>query len=117
AELSQPQLRFLEGGVDPSDARARVHAIGESRPHAMVPGAAEPGTKPAVALFELRELRKNFGPLVLFDGVDLDIHRGEVITIIGASGSGKSVLLKSILGLLPMDGGATRSKGREIANL
>jgi phospholipid/cholesterol/gamma-HCH transport system ATP-binding protein len=81
-----------------------------------VPADAEPGTKAPVALFELRDVRTAFGSTVLFDGLDLDIHRGEVITLIGASGSGKSVLLKSILGLIPIDGGSISFDGQEVAN-
>ncbi|HUT97729.1 MAG TPA: ABC transporter ATP-binding protein [bacterium] len=52
-----------------------------------------------------RNLRKSFGETVVLEGVDLDIHRGESIAIIGRSGVGKSVLLKHVLGLLqPTEG-------------
>ena len=52
-----------------------------------------------------RNLRKDFGETVVLDGVDLEIHRGESIAIIGRSGVGKSVLLKHVLGLLmPTEG-------------
>ncbi len=48
-----------------------------------------------MALFEVRGVRKVFGRNVVLDGLDLDIFEGEVVTIIGESGSGKSILLKA----------------------
>ncbi len=63
------------------------------------------------ALFELRGICKAFGPNVVLNGLDLDIFRGEVITIIGESGSGKSILLKAMMGLVPIDSGTIRFDG------
>jgi len=51
---------------------------------------------------------------VVFDGLDLDVHRGEFMTLIGGSGSGKSLLLKSMLGLSPVDGGSILFEGEEL---
>ena len=67
-----------------------------------------------MALFEVRGLKKSFGDDVVLDGVDLDIERGEVITLIGASGSGKSVLLKMLIGLIPADGGTIHFDGEDV---
>lgn len=67
-----------------------------------------------MALFEMRGLRKAFGPNKVLDGLDLDIYAGEVITIIGESGSGKSVLLKAMMGLIEVDGGTIRFDGDEV---
>lgn len=67
-----------------------------------------------MALFEMRGLKKAFGPNVVLDGLDLDIFAGEVITIIGESGSGKSVLLKLMMGLLEPDAGSIRVDGEEV---
>ena len=53
----------------------------------------------------LRDVRKQFGAKVVLDGVDLDVMPGESVVIIGGSGSGKSVTLKCILGLLEPDTG------------
>lgn len=47
----------------------------------------------------VRGIRNQFGRQVVHDGLDLDIHRGEVLGIVGGSGTGKSVLLRTILGL------------------
>jgi phospholipid/cholesterol/gamma-HCH transport system ATP-binding protein len=68
-----------------------------------------------MALFELRGLRKAFGRHVVLDGLDLDILDGEVITIIGESGSGKSILLKAMMGLLEVDAGSIRFDGEDVA--
>jgi phospholipid/cholesterol/gamma-HCH transport system ATP-binding protein len=62
----------------------------------------------------IRGLRKSFGPKVVLDGVDLDVLAGESTVIIGASGSGKSVLLKHIIGLLRPDGGTVEVDGVDL---
>lgn len=68
-------------------------------------------------VIEVRGLRNRFGSQVVHDGVDLDVHRGEVIGIIGGSGAGKSVLLRSILGLKRPDGGRIRLFGEDTTDL
>jgi phospholipid/cholesterol/gamma-HCH transport system ATP-binding protein len=50
-------------------------------------------------IISVRGLRNQFGRQVIHDGLDLDIYRGEVVGIVGGSGTGKSVLLRTILGL------------------
>ena len=67
-----------------------------------------------MALFEVRGLEKAFGPNVVLDGLDLDIFDGEVVTIIGESGSGKSILLKAMMGLVEVDGGTIRFDGDQV---
>ncbi len=56
-------------------------------------------------MIELKNVHKAFGPKRVLDGVDLTINRGESMVIIGGSGTGKSVLLKCILGLMQQDSG------------
>jgi phospholipid/cholesterol/gamma-HCH transport system ATP-binding protein len=51
-----------------------------------------------VPLIEFKEVTKRFGPQTILDHVNLQIYEGQVTTIIGLSGSGKSVLLKHIIG-------------------
>ena len=67
-----------------------------------------------MALFELRGLKKAFGANVVLNGLDLDIIANEVVTIIGESGSGKSVLLKIMMGLIEADAGSIRLDGEEV---
>lgn len=62
----------------------------------------------------IRGLRKRFGAKVVLDGVDLDIGTAESVVVIGGSGSGKSVMLKCILGLLPVDAGTIEIDGRNV---
>jgi phospholipid/cholesterol/gamma-HCH transport system ATP-binding protein len=65
----------------------------------------------------VRGLRKAFGDKVVLDGVDLDLHQSESLVVIGGSGTGKSVLIKCILGLLEPDGGSVEVDGREVVGL
>ncbi|MGO9830948.1 MAG: ABC transporter ATP-binding protein [Myxococcaceae bacterium] len=65
-------------------------------------------------LIRFQDLKKSFGPKVVFDGLTLAVRAGETLTVIGGSGSGKSVLLKSLIGLLHPDAGAIEFKGQEI---
>ncbi len=60
-------------------------------------------------------LHKRFGEKVVLDGLDLELHRGDSMVVIGGSGSGKSVLLKCILGLLKPDSGSIEIDGESAA--
>ena len=66
-----------------------------------------------MALIEIRGLVKRFGGETVLDGVDLDIHRQELLTIIGPSGCGKSVLLKCLIGIIRPDAGSIVFDGEE----
>ena len=65
-------------------------------------------------MIELHDLHKSFGQNHVLAGVDLSIKRGKSMVIIGGSGTGKSVLLKSILGLITPDGGQILVDGQDI---
>ncbi len=67
-----------------------------------------------MSLIELRNVHKRFGRLVVLNGVSLSIEEGQSLVVIGASGSGKSVLLKHIVGLLKPDRGEVWYDGRRI---
>lgn len=68
-------------------------------------------------MIEIRELYKNFNSLPVLQGVNLTIHKGETIVIIGRSGCGKSVLLKHIIGILKPDSGEILVEGVDITRL
>jgi phospholipid/cholesterol/gamma-HCH transport system ATP-binding protein len=68
-------------------------------------------------LVRFQGVRKRFGPKVVFTDLNLDIRRGETITVMGASGSGKSVMLKMLIGLIPCDAGEILFDGRDVAKL
>jgi phospholipid/cholesterol/gamma-HCH transport system ATP-binding protein len=65
---------------------------------------------------ELVGVRKTFGPKVVLDHIDLSITPGESLVVIGGSGTGKSVMLKCILGILPTDSGTIRLDGIDLAS-
>jgi phospholipid/cholesterol/gamma-HCH transport system ATP-binding protein len=65
----------------------------------------------------IRGLYKRFGTKRVLDGVDLDVPRGTSLVVIGGSGSGKSVLLKCILGLIQPDDGIIEIDGHDILRL
>ena len=65
----------------------------------------------------LRGLTKSFGAQKVLDRIDLEIARGETMTILGRSGTGKSVMLKLIIGLQKPDGGEIELNGEEITSL
>ena len=65
----------------------------------------------------IRSLRKSFGEKLVLDGIDLDIMPGTSMVVIGGSGTGKSVLLKCILGLLEPDDGTIEIDGTNILTL
>jgi phospholipid/cholesterol/gamma-HCH transport system ATP-binding protein len=66
---------------------------------------------------KVRGLRKRFGAKQVLDGVDLDVPAGTSLVVIGGSGTGKSVLLKSILGLVTPDAGSIEIDGVDILRL
>ncbi|MBS0273355.1 MAG: ATP-binding cassette domain-containing protein [Proteobacteria bacterium] len=66
---------------------------------------------------ELQGVKKRFGQKVVLDGVDLKIGKGESVVIIGGSGSGKSVTIKSVLGIVRPDAGKIYVDGKETTHL
>ena len=65
----------------------------------------------------IRDLKKSFGPKVVLDGINLDVDVGESVVVIGGSGSGKSVLLKCIIGLMEADSGTIEIDGQNVVGL
>lgn len=71
----------------------------------------------AEAIVEARGVRNQFGRQVVHDNLDLDVYRGEILGVVGGSGTGKSVLLRSIVGLKRIDAGRIHLFGRDTENL
>jgi len=65
----------------------------------------------------LSGVTKRFGPKTVLSGVDLTVARGESVVVIGGSGTGKSVLIKCILGLLRADSGSIMVDGQQVVGL
>ncbi len=71
-------------------------------------------TSPMTPAIEVRGLRKSFGPVEVLKGIDLTAHEGEVISILGSSGSGKSTMLRCINMLETPDAGDISVAGEKI---
>ena len=94
----------------------------------MTPGNANEGTQnqaspaesasgPRTPKIRIRDLYKSFGTKHVLCGMDLDVGVGESVVVIGGSGSGKSVTLKCVLGLLQPDEGSIQVDGEEVVGL
>jgi NitT/TauT family transport system ATP-binding protein len=82
-----------------------------------VPAAVDSGV--AEPIFHLAAVRKSYrtpegGELVILDGVDLDLHEGEILVLLGRSGSGKSTLLRTLAGLVQATGGVVLHRGEPV---
>ncbi len=65
-------------------------------------------------ILRVRGLKVGFGDKLVMDGLDLDLYRGEVLGFVGASGAGKTVLTRTILGLIPKRAGGIEVYGRNL---
>ncbi|WP_011580880.1 MULTISPECIES: ABC transporter ATP-binding protein [Chelativorans] len=68
-------------------------------------------------VLQARDVTVRFGRTTVLDQLSLDVYRGEILGFVGASGAGKSVLLRTILGLIPKQGGTIRMYGQDLAEL
>ena len=75
------------------------------------------GTPPRDAIIRVRDLVVGFGDKVVMKGLDLDIYRGEILGFVGPSGQGKSVLTRTILGLVPKRSGTIEVFGEDVDGL
>lgn len=78
---------------------------------------ADSASIPADTMILLREVHKSFGSNHVLRGVNLEVKRGESMVVIGGSGTGKSVLIKCVIGLLRHDRGEIYVDGQEISHL
>lgn len=69
-----------------------------------------------IPFIELKDLHKSFGPKEVLKGVSLSIYHGETIVILGGSGSGKSVILRHIIGLMRPDAGRVLVEGEDVTD-
>ncbi len=79
--------------------------------------SSSPSSTSEAPILRVRGLETRIGGRVLHRQIDLDLHPGEVLTVVGASGSGKSVLLRAILRLIPPTAGTIEAFGRDLATL
>ncbi len=70
----------------------------------------------AEVLLKLTGVKASYGPIIALRGIDLEIRRGEIVTLIGANGAGKSSTLNAICGLVGVSGGKIELAGKDITN-
>lgn len=66
------------------------------------------------ALLEIRNLETFYGPIMALRGVSLEVHKGRVVTVLGANGAGKTTLLKTLSGIMDPEKGTILFEGQEI---
>jgi len=71
----------------------------------------------AMALLEVDEIHTYYGNIEALKGVSLEVNEGEIVTLIGSNGAGKSTTLRSVSGLTPPRRGAIRFRGRDISKM
>ena len=77
----------------------------------------EPSNPEPEVVIAMEGLTKAFGSNRVLRGIDLEVRRGEILTLLGGSGTGKSVMLKHMVGLLRPDGGRLLVEGRDVSRL
>ena len=83
----------------------------------VVVDSTDPRTPMGEVIIRLSHVAKRFGPKVVLSDVNLELRRGETTAILGASGSGKSVLLKILIGLISKDSGTIEFDGEDISTI
>lgn len=81
------------------------------------PAATRASEKHVEPIVEVKDVYKSFGPQRVLNGVSLNVNAGETMAVLGRSGTGKSVLLRIIVGLQGVDSGSVRVFGQDIAGL
>src|SRR3954466_3650317 len=79
-------------------------------------GSRSRGGGSVVSQLELHDLRKTFGRVVAVDSLDLDIDRGELVSLVGPSGCGKTTTLRMVAGLQQADRGRILLEGRDVTH-
>ena len=107
--LRAPQPRPVVASVERVPDDPSIDERGKRRRRVRAPGE-EP-------IIRFEGIQKAFGPLVIYDGLDLDVYAGETLTIIGGSGVGKSVMLKLLIRLLEADAGRITAWGEDVRTM
>ena len=68
-------------------------------------------------MLELRNVNAAYGNIQVLHNIDLEIHKGEIITLIGANGAGKSTTLMAISGIVPVRSGKILFEGKNISKV
>jgi len=68
-------------------------------------------------LFEIKDLEVSYGSIAAIKGISLEVHKGEIVTILGANGAGKTTTMRTISQLLKAKSGSIKFKGQELTQL
>jgi ABC-type branched-subunit amino acid transport system ATPase component/ABC-type branched-subunit amino acid transport system permease subunit len=118
-EVSEAVLAETEGraGESPTAEVPAVTGPGAGPPapvgHAAGGTGDRPGPRPVLSC---KGVEVSYGPVQVLFGVDLDVHEGEIVALLGTNGAGKSTLLKGISGLVKVSGGAVAHRGKPTTN-
>ena len=77
----------------------------------------QPSSKKKEVVIHIKGLKKSFGDNEVLKHVDLDVHRGENVVILGKSGTGKSVTIECIVGMLSSDEGVVKVFGEDVPEM
>jgi len=80
-------------------------------------GQGREGSDPVAPLLAVRGVKSFYGPIMALKGVDLDVHEGEIVTLIGANGAGKSTLMMTVCGDPRAREGRILFRGRDITRV
>jgi phospholipid/cholesterol/gamma-HCH transport system ATP-binding protein len=94
----------------PNDAR-------EESPTSPAPAPATESSGPGDSIIRFEDVHKSFGAQRVLDGLTFEVLRGRTLAIMGPSGSGKSVILRHVIGLLTPDSGLVEVEGRDVKRL
>ena len=82
-----------------------------SRSQSTVPSGSDPGSQPLLAL---KAFTKSFGPVEALKDVELEVHAGEVVALVGDNGAGKSTLIKILAGVHQPSAGTISFRGQPV---
>jgi len=68
-------------------------------------------------LFEIKDLEVAYGSIIALKGISLEVHKGEIVTILGANGAGKTTTMRTISQLLKAKSGSIKFKGQELTQM
>jgi len=84
---------------------------------APAPGSHAPHTAGGEPLLVLEDVHVSYGNIKAVRGISLEVHRGEIVTLVGANGAGKTTTLRSISRLIPIAQGTMRYQGRDLTKM
>jgi branched-chain amino acid transport system ATP-binding protein len=117
---TEPSASSATGSTAAGSTAPGSTAPGSTAPGSTAPGSTAPGSTAADSadvLLEMRDVHTYYGRIHALQGVSLEVRRGEIVTLIGANGAGKTTILKTISGLLHAREGSVHFDGKDITQV